>query len=344
MVRVLVAEDSPTVQDLLVWILQSDPDLQVVGMANDGEEAVRLAARLRPDVITMDIHMPRMDGFQATREIMQRTPTPIVVVSAMVDKESVETSFSALQAGALSVVQKPTGPSSPNYEAVRECLVMTVKLMSEVKVVRHWGRQPSTPCPSVSISPPAAAKVQAEVVAIAASTGGPAALGQILSGLPADFPVPILVVQHISHGFGGGLVSWLDRATELKVGLARQGDCLAPGRVLVAPDGRHMMVRPGGRILLGPEGLDKGLCPSADPFFSSVARAFGPKALGVILTGMGRDGVEGLRQLKAVGGRVLAQDEASCVVFGMPKEAIMAGVVDQVVPLQQMATAIVEML
>ena len=344
MVRVLVAEDSPTVQDLLVWILQSDPDLQVVGMANDGEEAVRLAARLRPDVITMDIHMPRMDGFQATREIMRQTPTPIVVVSATVDTESMETSFSALQAGALSVVQKPTGPGNPNYEAVREGLVTTVKLMSEVKVVRRWGRKPSIPGPSVPVFPPAPVKVQAEVVAIAASTGGPAALCQVLCGLPADFPVPVVVVQHISHGFSEGLVSWLDRATELKVELARQGDRLSPGRVLVAPDSRHMMVRPGGRILLGPAGLDNGLCPSANQLFDSVANAFGAKALGVILTGMGRDGVEGLRRLKVVGGRVLAQDEASCVVFGMPKEAITAGLVDRVVPLQQMAAAIVELL
>lgn len=342
MIRVLVAEDSPTARDLLVWILQSDPDIQVVGAARDGLEAVRLAARLHPDVIVMDIHMPHMDGLQATRQIMRETPTPIVVVSASVAPLDLAVSFSALQAGALTMMEKPTGPAAPNYEAVRAHMVTTTKLMAAVKVVRRWAEKAVRAVP-LSV-PRAAGSARPAVVAIAASTGGPAALHQVLGALPSDFPLPILIVQHISPGFGAGLAHWLAGCTSLAVATARQGEPLVPGRVLLAPDDRHLLIRPGGRVLLSPKTTANGLCPSANPLFESVAAAFGPQALGVIMTGMGRDGVDGLVRLKAQGGQVLAQDEASCVVFGMPKEAIAAGVVDQVVSLRQLAAAIVEML
>ncbi len=340
MIWVLVVEDSPTARALLVRILESDPTLKVVGLARNGLEAVALAGQLRPDVITMDIRMPGMDGFVATKRIMHQVPTPIVVVSN--ESDNLDTAFNATRAGALTVIAKPSGPGSPNHEATCRRLITTVKLMADVKVVRRWAtgflQAPEIP-PQVPLQ-----GGQKAVVAMAASTGGPAALYQILRALPTDFPLPILVVQHIAQGFGQGMVSWLSGATELSVKLAEQGGRLSAGQVLVAPDDRHLVIRSASRISLRPRTEREGVCPSADLLFESVAQAFGRRALGVILTGMGRDGVEGLKRLKEAGGTVLAQDEASSVVFGMPKEALAAGVVDQVVPLERMARKIIEML
>ena len=342
MIRVLVVDDSPTVRELLTQILQSDPGLRVIGTARDGEEAVRLAGQLRPDVITMDIRMPRLDGFQATKRIMQSVPTPIVVVSASVESEELKITFNAIRAGALTVVEKPAGPAGPAFETIRAQLLTTVKLMAGVKVVRRWATGMLRP--AATVPPRAPAEVHTAVVAIAASTGGPGALYQVLRDLPADFPVPILIVQHIARGFGAGMVDWLRGTTRLAVATAQAGDTLQAGRVLVAPDDRHLDLGRDGRVVLRPRSSDRELCPSADVLFAAVARVLGQKALGVIMTGMGRDGVAGLKDLKAAGGRVLAQDEKSCIVFGMPKEAIAAGVTDQVVPLEQMARAITELL
>ncbi len=341
-IRVLVVEDSPTVRDLLVDMLESDPELQVVGAARDGLEGVAMAMALRPDVITMDIRMPRMDGFRATRRIMQQVPTPIVVVSANVEEGEQPIAFNAIRAGALTVIEKPAGPAGPAYETIREKLITTVKLMSEVRVVRQWATGTlgtPRPVPQRDLS-----QAQTRLLAIAASTGGPAALYRLLQELPAELPVPVLVVQHITRGFGRGMVEWLGRASKLPVKAAEEGEWPRPGRVLFAPDDAHLLLRPDGRAHLRPCAPADTICPSADLLFESVAQAHGPQALGVIMTGMGRDGVEGLRQIKEVGGRVLAQDERSSVVFGMPKEAIAAGIVDRVVPLEQMAAAIVEML
>jgi two-component system chemotaxis response regulator CheB len=323
-------------------MLQSDADIRVAGVARDGQEAVAQAAQLRPDVITMDIRMPRMDGFQATKRIMQNTPTPIVVVSASVASEELKITFNAIRAGALTVVEKPSGPAGPAYETIRDQLVTTVKLMAGVKVVRRWATgmlRSHTPVPHRT-----SADVRTAIVAIAASTGGPGALYQVLREIPSDFPVPILIVQHIARGFGQGMVDWLRGATRLRVETAQTGSLPQAGQVLVSPDDSHLGIGIDGRVTLRPRANEKELCPSANVLFGSVAQVFGQKALGVIMTGMGRDGVDGLARLKAAGGRVLAQDEKSCVVFGMPKEAINAGVVDKVVSLDQMATTIAEWL
>jgi len=343
MIRVLVVDDSPTVRELLVRIFRSDPEFQVVGVARDGQEAVALTGQLRPDVITMDIRMPRMDGFQATKRIMQQFPTPIVVVSASVESEELKIAFNAIRAGALTVVEKPTGPADEAFESIRSHLLTTVKLMVGVKVVRRWTTDVLRP-PRPIRPHRASEDIETALVAIAASTGGPGALYQVLRSLPADLPVPVVVVQHIAAGFGQGLVDWLAGSSRLRVETARAGAPLLAGHVLVAPDNVHLQVGADGRVQLHPKADERELCPSADLLFASVAEAVGRKALGVIMTGMGRDGVEGLKQLKAAGGRVLAQDEKSCVVFGMPKEAIAAGIVDRVVPLEQIAAAIVEML
>jgi two-component system chemotaxis response regulator CheB len=340
-IRVLVVEDSPVVRELLVSILQSAPGMQVVGTARNGAEAVRLAMRLRPDVITMDVNMPEMDGLEAARQIMGAAPCPIVIVSNSFNKRESELTFSALKAGALSVVNKPTMYDPP--EAL-EALVSQVKLMSEVKVIRRWNiaaksvskSQGSTPVTALSQNEPS--KIQ--MVVIASSTGGPSVLAEILRHLPAQFPVPILVVQHITSGFGQGLVEWLNRQTPLEVRLARHSDEPQPGQVLFAPDDYHMLVNNLGLIALTKDPPVNGLRPAADYLFNSVAEVYGATALGIVLTGMGSDGARGLRAMRETGAHTIAQNEATCVVFGMPAVAIQLEAAEQILPTGKIAAAV----
>lgn len=336
MIRVVVAEDSVTVRELLVSILQSDPEFEVVGQAKNGAEAIELAARLRPDLLTMDVHMPLMDGFEATKEIMVKSPLPIIIVSASTDHEGVGLSFHALRAGALMIVPKPTDPRSALFDEQRAQFLSMAKAMAEVKVVRRWAPRPAPPALPTT-GAPRFGSPRCRVVAIAASTGGPAALQRILSGLPADFPVPIVVVQHIAHGFVEGLTSWLASACGLHVKVAEESEELRPRTVYIAPDGWHLGVHldvhRGGRVALSRTAAIGGFRPSGTHLFESLAAAYGAGMVAVILTGMGRDGVAGLQAVKAAGGMVLAQDAATSVVFGMPSEAISAGVVDAVLPL-----------
>jgi two-component system chemotaxis response regulator CheB len=339
-VRVLVAEDSLTVRELLVEILRSDPGIEVVGQAKDGAEAVALAERLRPDIITMDIHMPVMDGLEATKEIMVRQPTPIVVVSSSTSKPDVQRSFDAMRAGALLLLEKPEDPRSPLFESRRERLVAMIKAMADVKVVRR--RAPGAvrrPAPLAGRPP----TKRIEVVVVAASTGGPAALQRLLGALPRDLEVPVLVVQHIAVGFVGGLADWLGGSCHLHVKVAEQGETLAPRTVYFAPDDRHMGVASGGRIDMSHADPVGGHRPSADHLFAAAAAAYGAGALGVVLTGMGRDGAQGALGIKDAGGWVLAQDEATSVVYGMNGEATRAGGVDEVLPLEQLAPTIVRL-
>jgi two-component system chemotaxis response regulator CheB len=345
-IRVLVAEDSPTYRELLVAILQNVPDLQVIGTARDGVEAVRLAKRLKPDVITMDIYMPEMDGFEATRQIMTEIPCPVVIISASTAKGLQDLTFNALRAGALSVLEKPTLQDPPEaYEA----LAAQVKLMSEVKVVRRWAKSmaPSEPkLPATTPSPPLVQNGNSKIqlVAIAASTGGPGILAEILSKLPADFPAPILIVQHITPGFGTGLADWLNQQTPLQVRLACHADEPKPDQVLIAPDGAHMGINSMGLIALSDAPPVHGLRPSADYLFHSIARVYGATAIGIILTGMGSDGAEGLQAMRRTGAHTIAQDKGTCVVFGMPAVAIEFGAAEQVLPAKQIAAAIMALI
>ena len=333
--RVLVVDDSPTARALLVAILESDPAIAVVGEAADGREALRLARGLRPDVITMDVHMPNMDGLEATRHIMTTMPTPIVVVTSRARAADVELSLDVIAAGALMLVEKPEGPQSPEFRMQRDRLLAMVKAMAQVKVVRRWSNN-STPqeTPRVTAELPSA---RPGVLAIGASTGGPAAVQRLLAALPSDFRAPVLVVQHIANGFTPGLVHWLAQSCPLRVKLAEQNELLRPGTVYVAPDDHHLGVAGHQRVQLAATDAIQGFRPSATFLFCSVARAFGARAAAVILTGMGSDGVAGLRDVHDAGGLVLAQDEASAVVYGMPREAVRAGVVHVVGPVEELA-------
>jgi two-component system chemotaxis response regulator CheB len=331
MIRVLVAEDSRAERALLVSILESDPAIRVVGEAADGAQAVEMTLRLRPDLVTMDVHMPRLDGLEATREIMVRAPTPIVVVSSSVRPDDIALSLRATGAGALAAVAKPEGPASPRFEEDRAQLVAMVRAMADVKVVRRWSARPGGGVPPV---PTPAPRAPVRLVAVAASTGGPVALQTLLSALPATFPVPVLVVQHMSRGFVEVLARWLGSATALRVKVAAAGERLVPGTVYLAPDDQHLGATPDGAVELSAAPPQEGFRPSASHLFRSAAAAYGESLLAVILTGMGSDGVRGLREARAAGALVLAQDEESSVIYGMPREAVQAGVVEAVLPLE----------
>ena len=341
MIKVLIVEDSPVVREFLVEILRSEPDIRVVGMANDGEEALDAVRRWLPDVITMDIHMARMDGLEATRRIMETEPTPIVIVSGSTDPREVRTTFEAMEAGALAVLRRPAGIGHPDHEATAGELVQTVKLMSEVKVVRRWPRvRRDAPPPRPPQTGLVGESAKVGIVAIGASTGGPPALQTILANLPKEFPAPLLIVQHMAAGFAQGFVEWLARSSSLPIGLAKNLEVMLPGHVYVAPDDRQMKVERGGRIALTRDEPENGLRPSVSFLFRSIAEVYGGDAVAGLLTGMGRDGAEELRQLKDKGAVTFAQDKDSSVVHGMPGEAIKLDAAMLILPPEKIAAAL----
>jgi two-component system chemotaxis response regulator CheB len=326
LIKVLVVEDSPVVRDILVYILSSDPDIQVVGSAHNGEEAIEAAKRFRPDVITMDIHMPKMNGLEATRRIMEAEPIPIVIVSGSVDPHENTVTFRAMEAGALAVLRRPAGIGHPDHEAAARELVQTVKLMSEVKMVRRWSknRRESVlpPAAQALVNKPEIASKEIKVIALGASTGGPPVLQTILAMLPKDFPLPLLIVQHMASGFIDSFAEWLAQSSGLSVHVAMHGEYMLPGHVYIAPDACQMKVAHGGKIVLTGDAPENGLRPSVSYLFRSLAEVYGGDAIAGLLTGMGRDGADELLQLKKKGAITFAQDKDSSVVHGMPGEAI----------------------
>ncbi|MCC6873687.1 MAG: chemotaxis-specific protein-glutamate methyltransferase CheB [Sandaracinaceae bacterium] len=331
--RVLLVDDSPSFRAGARATLALDGRLVIAGEAEDGEGAIAQVRALRPDVVLMDVQMPGIGGYEATRRIMAEAPTPVVITSSTIDPARVDATIEALGAGALAALPKPPGPSSPSFDAEWRHLWRTVVAMAQVRVVRRWhqgARAPSdADAEGRTLRRPTA-------IAIAASTGGPAALRNILTRLPKDLPAPVFVVQHISPGFAGGLARWLDGASPLSVLLAEDGQPIVAGRVYVAPTEAHLAIAPDGRRIhvtaADPIG---GFRPSANVLFESAATAYESGTLALMLTGMGRDGVEGLRRVCEAGGHVIAQDEQSSVVFGMPGAAVGAGVVHRVAPLSQ---------
>ncbi|MDQ2686473.1 MAG: chemotaxis-specific protein-glutamate methyltransferase CheB [Armatimonadota bacterium] len=337
MIQVLVVEDSHVIQELLVHILRAAPEIQIAGRVNNGAEALEFLKGQKPDVITMDIHMPRMDGLEATRQIMETQPVPIIIVSANWNPDEVALTFQAMEAGAVALVEKPRGLGHPDYAEMADKLVRTVKAMSEVHVIRRWPRTrpPQTaPPPDPAITKPAATGIRC--IAVGASTGGPPVLNTLLSGLPKDLAVPVLIVQHIAAGFVKGLADWLGQTTGWPVIVAVEGQEILPGHAYLAPDDTHMGVDHQGRIALSRAAPESGLRPSVAHLFRSVVATQGARAIGVLLTGMGRDGAEELKRMRDAGAVTIAQDQQSSVVHGMPGEAIKLDAAVYILPPEKM--------
>ena len=332
MINVLVVEDSRVIRDYLVYVLGSDPELRISDAVCSGEEALASVEKHRPDVILMDIHLPGIDGFETTRRIMSSDPVPIVICTSTARFDQMHTAMQALEAGALTVIKKPGGFGDPNAEAETAAVIGSLKLMSEIKLVRRWHQSPAPASIAAAPAPGDSICHDVAMVAIGASTGGPPAVLEILSGLPPGFPVPVLVVQHITDGFTASLVDWLASVSRLPVHLAAEGDIPLPGHVYMAPDGHHMRVGPGGEIRTKRDEPVNGLRPSVGVLFRSVIERYGRRSAGVLLTGMGRDGADELKAMADSGGLTIAQDEESCVVFGMPGEAGRLGAARFVLP------------
>jgi two-component system chemotaxis response regulator CheB len=338
MIKVLIVDDSKVVQEFLTHLLSSDPGIQVVGVASTGYEAVEFVRNKKPDVITMDIQMPGMDGYEATRIIMETAPTPIVIVSGSANKNDVTSTYRTMEAGAVAVVLRPPGYEHPEFPFSRKELIDTVKLMSEVKVVKIFprsGKEKIKPFRLVQTLEKDMNRIK--VVAIGASTGGPIALQLILSGLPADLPVPVLIVQHIAAGFVKGFQKWLSATSGIKVKIAEDKEPLSAGIAYIAPDNFHMGVNIGRKIILSDQPPENGSKPSVSYLFRSVTKTYGPTAFGVLLTGMGKDGAFELKEMKEKGAVTVVQNEESSVVFGMPGEALKLGAADYALTPEQIA-------
>jgi len=343
-VSVLLVDDSLIALTILSRMLSTSPDIQVVGKARSGREALELIPRLQPAVVCTDLHMPDMDGLELTKEIMARFPRPILVVSAAVHPEDIHNVFSLLEAGAIDVLPKPRGGLAADEQRVSQELVSKIKIISGVVALtrrQKWGLSPSQLQASPS-SPPVPPRPR--IVAIGASTGGPQALRTILAQLPADFPAPVLCVQHISEGFLAGLVEWLATQCALSVKIAQSGEQPLPGTIYFPQEGTHLEIDKTGRLVCSDKAPVDGHRPSVTATFKSVAEYCGDAAIGVLLTGMGSDGAQGMQEIFEAGGITIAQNEETSVVFGMPMQAIARGAVKYVLPVHKIAFMLPELL
>lgn len=337
-IRVLIVEDSKVIREFLEHIIGQDPRLEIAGAVGSAEVALSILDRVSPDVISMDINLPGMNGFEATERVMSQRPTPIVVVSAGTECEHLNIAMNALQAGALTVLEKPVGVSSADYAKLAGRLCTQLAIMSQVKVVRRR-------------SGPARIQRQAhltgrpdayQVLGIVSSTGGPNALVGLLGGLGKDFPLPIILVQHITDNFLEGFASWLGSVCPFPFVIVRDRAVIVPGTIFLAPPGHHLRTEHGYLQ------TDKGdpICsqrPSGNALFESMAVTFGVRAIGVILTGMGEDGAAGLLQIRKKGGHTIAEDESTAIVYGMPAEAVRLGAVCESLPLPEIAPRILDL-
>jgi two-component system chemotaxis response regulator CheB len=338
LIKVLLVDDSPSVRAVLRRFFAKTPDIQVAGEAEDGEQAVRAVLDVQPHVVVMDIQMPNVDGYAAIERIMGLRPTPIIVLSSRATRNQMQTAFEAIRRGALEVLPKPE--DTPSWQQLAESLPETVRAVAEVQARPKPRRPPRTEAPA---TPPIPAAPQAlRWVAIGASTGGPAAIRDFFEEVPADPPVSFLIVQHIASGFELGFADWLNKEFPLDVQLARDGERPRPGAVRLAPGGSHLLLEPGGVLHLDTHTpARRGHRPSADELFLSCADCCAGEVAGVIMTGMGADGVEGLLALRKAGGLTLAQDEASSIIFGMPRVALEKKAADVALPPRALARALV---
>ncbi|MBF0538479.1 MAG: chemotaxis-specific protein-glutamate methyltransferase CheB [Nitrospirae bacterium] len=344
MVNVLVVEDSPVAAQLLCHILGADPEVNVMAVACNAREALAFLGKQRPDVITMDINMPGMDGYETTRQIMKTYPTPIVIVSSVYNPGEVSASFKVIEAGALTILEKPPGTKHPDYHRKAQELVTTIKLMAEVKVVRRIPIGSSMPVTQKETPIVDATAIASDIhlVAIGASTGGPVVLQSILSGLPEGFPIPIVIVQHISRGFTDGFVRWLTQTSGYPVKIATHGEMVRPYQAYVAPDGLHMGIDLKGCILLSGDCQAGIICPSVSHLFRTVAASLGRYVMAILLTGMGKDGASELKLIRDRGGFTVAQDRESSTIYGMPAEAVRIGAATSVLSPEGILQLLVE--
>lgn len=356
-IKVLIVEDSPIAVTILKRILNSSADLEVVGIANNGIEGLELIPKLKPDVICTDLHMPKMNGFDFTVEVMAMYPTPILVISASVQQEDTHHVFRLLDAGAVDIFPKPQSGQPSDYELIKKPLIDKIKVLAGIKVFRKNRKNspflstnketitPFTP-PSSFISTISTPKLTGliKMVVIGASTGGPQALVELFSQLPSNFSVPIVCVQHISEGFLGGLIDWLANNSRLTVKVASMGETPQPGFIYFPPEKKHLEFDSKGHFVCLTTLPVCGHCPSVTVTFKSAAKAFKSELVGILLTGMGRDGADGLLSIAQAGGYTIAQDEASSVVFGMPNEAIKLGAAKEILPIGAIASHLISMI
>jgi two-component system chemotaxis response regulator CheB len=345
-IRVLVADDSAFMRKVLASMINADPQLEVIGEARDGREAVQQAETLAPDVISMDINMPQMDGLQATEAIMARNPRPIVIVSSE-SRAGAETTLRSLELGAIDFVPKPSSGVDLDMNSVREELTRKLKMAARVRVVRTATRsrlqeEIAASAPRVEPAGPARARLESApagkfpVVVLAASTGGPATLMRFVPEFPRDFPGAVFLVQHMPASFTAQFAEQLKQVAQMEVKEAEMGEMVQPGRLYVCPGSHHLRLTQTGRVTLEDGPRVNGYKPCADLALESAAQFAGPMAIAVVMTGMGNDASQGVKQVKAAGGYVLAQDESTCVIFGMAAEAIKTGAVDQVLPIESL--------
>jgi len=332
-VKVLLVDDSEITREVLQRLLESDPAISVTGIAENGKEALDKVQKLKPDIVIMDINMPIMDGFEATEQIMAFCPTPILILSSALNKGGIYTTFNALAIGAVDVMEKPAISPNASWSEIGSALVKRVKLVSQAKVLTHLKGK----LRNISRLPegdPVRRLNNCELVGIGASTGGPSVVMRILKAIPPDYNVAVVVVQHMANGFTENFVDWLGSSCKIKIKLAEEGEKIEKGKVLIAPDGFHTAVSKRKTIRLISSDPVNNVKPAVDVLFNSIAEEYGSHAVGVLLTGMGADGADGLKRIRMCGGATIAQSEESCTVFGMPKVAIEKGAAMEILSIE----------
>jgi two-component system chemotaxis response regulator CheB len=340
-IRVLLVDDSIITLAIIKRILALAPGIQVVGTATNGREALAMIPDLQPDVICSDLHMPVMDGLEFTRTVMEKFPRPILVLSVSVQKEQTSNIFQLLEAGAIDVMAKPRGTAGADYELDAQELIVKIKILAGVVAIRKYGKKPNAMDDRNYL--PVIEAMPLRMIGIGASTGGPQAFQEILTRLPPDFPVPLLCVQHISVGFMQGMVDWLAEKCALKIRTAEAGILPQPGTAYFPREGSHLVLDSKGQLECSYRPPCDGHRPSISVTFNSLASFYGKSSAGVLLTGMGRDGADGMRSIAQTGGATIAQDEESSTIFGMPKEAIAANAARYVLPLPEIAPALLKL-